>query len=43
MKMIEDSSPLDKMTPEEMNSLVQSIKKWVDENISERSSGDEGA
>jgi hypothetical protein len=41
--MIEDSSPLDKMTTEEMNSLVQSIKKWVDENISERSSGGEGA
>jgi len=27
--MIEDNSPLDKMTQEEMNSLVQSIKNWV--------------
>jgi hypothetical protein len=41
--MIEDNSPLDKMTHEEMNFLVQSIKNWVDENISERSSGDDRA
>jgi len=41
--MVEDNSPLDKMTREEINSLVQSIKNWVDENISERSSGDDGA
>gem|GEM_PF-3207057 len=41
--MVEDNSPLDKMTREEINSLVQSIKNWVDENISERSSGDNRA
>ena len=37
---MEDHSPLENMTQHEMQSLVQTIAKWVEENKYERSSAD---
>ena len=39
MKIMEDHSPLENMTLEEMQSLAQTIATWVEEKKSERSSG----
>ena len=39
MKIMEDHSPLENMTLEEMQSLVKTIATWVEEKKSEHSSG----